>query len=75
MKALKIFNVFYGAAALIWLTVSLFYEGFNPSVKINAVIIGGLFLLLGIDDWMDGRKKYAAYYFFLVVVSIIAVMV
>ncbi|RDY66969.1 hypothetical protein DXT76_20165 [Halobacillus trueperi] len=75
MKLFRIFNALYGAVALIWLTVSLFHEGFNPSVKINAGIIGGLFLLLGVDDWMDDRKKYAAYYFFLAVVSMIAVMI
>ncbi|MGR9049773.1 hypothetical protein ACQ4XT_14210 [Halobacillus faecis] len=75
MKALKLFNVLYGGVALIWLTTSLFHDGFNPSVQLNGVIIGVLVLLLGIDEWMDDRKEYALFYFFIASVSIFTVMI
>ncbi|REJ09054.1 hypothetical protein [Halobacillus trueperi] len=57
MKAFRIFIAVCGVMAIIWMTVSLFHEGFNPSSQTNALIIGALFLLLGVEiGWMIKRN-------------------
>ncbi|SDP19792.1 hypothetical protein [Halobacillus aidingensis] len=70
MKAFRIFIAVCGVMAILWMTVSLFHEGFNPSSQTNALIIGALFLLLAVENWMDDQKKYAAFYFLLAFIQI-----
>ncbi|GEN54909.1 hypothetical protein [Halobacillus faecis] len=75
MKAFRIFIALCGVIAMIWMMVRLFNEHFNPSSQTNALIIGGLFLLLGIQNWMDEQRKYAAFYILLAFIPIITVLI
>lgn len=75
MKAFRIFIALCGIMAITWMLVSLFHERFQPSSHTHAFIIGGLFLLLGVENWLDDQKKYAAFYILLALVPIITVMI
>ncbi|MYL71780.1 hypothetical protein GLW00_13010 [Halobacillus litoralis] len=75
MKAFRIFIALCGVMTIIWMTVSLFNERINPSPLINALIIGALFILLGVENWIDDQKKYAAFYILLAFIPILSLLI
>ncbi|MBN9653218.1 hypothetical protein J0K78_02990 [Halobacillus sp. GSS1] len=75
MKAFRIFIAICGVLTIILVTVSFFHERINLSPLINALIIGVLFIFLGVENWIDDQKKYAAFYILLAFIPILSLLI
>ena len=62
MKTFNAFLIIYGGATLILILADLFSTSVNINYTIIAIALAGMFLLLAIQDGINGRKKWAIFY-------------